>query len=350
MNKLAVQQAPTISVIMPVFNSEKYLEASIKSIITQSYSNFELIIINDGSTDKSEEIIKSFNDARIVYVKNQTNLRIAKSLNTGISLARGKYIARMDADDISHPNRLKMQLNFMETNTNIDVCGSWMTIFDESKNYRIIKYPIYHEEIKIRLIFECPISHPTVFAKRIFFKKNTYNENYIPAEDYELWCSTIGKYNFHNIPISLLAYRVHTNQTSAQKHKIQEKLRESIKNRILENLNIVTTREEKEIHKNILIPKLSLNRKKTLFWVTKIFNIYKKNTPFKSMFMYCQFSRVAYQALRRGNLSFMRSLASMKTSYILGLSVWFLRYDSTFNKLVYSKYLKSKNATLISKK
>lgn len=350
MIKSSSHPAAFVSVIMPVFNSEKFLKASITSIIKQSYINFELIIINDGSTDESEKIIKSFNDTRIVYLKNEKNLKIAKSLNIGISHAKGKYIARMDADDIAHLDRLRIQFNFMEANTDVDVCGSWITSFYENESPRLIKYPIQHEEIKIRLIFECPVAHPTVFAKRSFFEEKNYNENYIPAEDYKLWGDAIEKYKFHNIPIPLLAYRAHADQTSYQKQSIQARITESIKMEILERLDIKATKEEAAIHRGIFTPKLSLNREKTLFWITKIFNSYKKNNSFESIPLYSQFSRAAYQALRRGNLSYTRSLASMQTCYILGLLLWFLRYNSTFNRLIYSKYLKIENTNIIANK
>jgi len=116
--------APAVSVVMPVYNGEKYLRESIDSILNQTYTDYEFIIVNDGSNDKTEEIILSYNDNRIRYIKNEKNLQIVKSLNRGIELAKGRYIARMDADDISLPRRFEKQITFMENNLEIGVCGT----------------------------------------------------------------------------------------------------------------------------------------------------------------------------------------------------------------------------------
>ena len=163
---------PMISVIMPVYNGEKYLCEAIDSILNQTYTDFEFIILNDGSTDKTEEIILSYDDPRIVYVKNETNLQIVKTLNKGIALAKGKYIARMDADDISLPERFEKQLKFMEQYPSIDVCGTWMRIIDKPK--QVWTYPEKHEEIKAQLLFNTPLSHPTLIIKKSFFNDFKY--------------------------------------------------------------------------------------------------------------------------------------------------------------------------------
>ena len=112
-----------ISIILPAYNAEKYLKEAIDSILAQTYTNFELIVINDGSTDKTEEIILSYQDSRIRYIKNEKNLKLIRTLNKGIGLAKGKYIARMDADDISLPHRLKEEVEFMEAHPNIGEIG-----------------------------------------------------------------------------------------------------------------------------------------------------------------------------------------------------------------------------------
>lgn len=341
MKKSSDQKNPEISVIMPVFNSERFLGLSIDSILNQSHPSLELIIINDGSTDESEKIITSFNDKRIVYLKNHENLKIAKSLNIAISHAKGKYIARMDADDIAHPDRLKIQFDFMEANAHVDACGSWITAFDTNGDHRLIKYPIQHEEIKIRLIFECPIAHPTVFAKSKFFKENIYEELYIPAEDYKLWSDAIEKHRFHNIPAPLLSYRIHSDQTSHKQYNTQGEIADSIRNEILARLDIIATREEAAIHRDIFTPKKSIKAEETLLWIRKIFIAYKKNNPHTKTILYSQFSRAAYQALRRGNTSYAQTLMLVKWDYIIGLLLWFLKYNSTLNKLGYAKHLKS---------
>ena len=122
-----------VSVIMPVYNGAMYLNEAITSILRQTYSNFEFIIINDGSTDLSEEIILSFSDSRIVYVKNPENYRLIKTLNLGFSMAKGRYIARMDADDISHPDRLLKQVDFLDHNIEYGLVGTGVNLLNSEK-------------------------------------------------------------------------------------------------------------------------------------------------------------------------------------------------------------------------
>ncbi len=152
-----MDKIPLISVVMPVYNSEKYLEEAINSILNQTFTDFEFIILNDGSTDKTEDIILSYSDSRILYIKNKTNLQIVKTLNKGIELASGKYIARMDSDDISSPERFEKLIEFMENNHEIDICSTWLETFGNRK--KIWKNPLSHEEIKATLLFNSAKVH-----------------------------------------------------------------------------------------------------------------------------------------------------------------------------------------------
>ncbi|MBN1971004.1 MAG: glycosyltransferase [Candidatus Delongbacteria bacterium] len=200
-----------ISVIMPVYNGEMYLAEAIDSILNQTFRDFEFIIINDGSSDKTEEIVLSYSDIRIIYISNVRNLGIAKALNKGISLARGKYIARMDSDDISLAKRFEMQYIFMEKNQDIDICGSWIKAF--WKKNEIWKYPSMHEAIKVNMLFNSSIAHPVAMIRKSFFNEFKYDDNYDKAEDYFLWVRTIKSHKFHNIKQVLLKYRIHDLQT-----------------------------------------------------------------------------------------------------------------------------------------
>jgi len=224
-----------ISVLMPVFNAEKYLREAIESILNQSYTDFEFLIINDGSTDETENIILSYNDSRIIYVKNEHNLQIIKTLNKGIKLAKGEYIARMDADDISLPKRLKIQYNFMEAHKNIDICGTWIKTFGVTR--QIWKYPINHEEIKANLLLNSALAHPSVIIRKAVFDKFIYKDEFNYAEDYALWVEAINIYKFHNIPKILLKYRLHINQTN-KKNQINKtnKIRKIILKKEVNNL------------------------------------------------------------------------------------------------------------------
>jgi glycosyltransferase involved in cell wall biosynthesis len=185
-------QLPEISVIMPVYNGATFLDDAIKSILGQTFRDFEFIIINDGSTDNTEEIIRSYNDPRIVYVKNATNLRLIKTLNLAVKLAKGKYIARMDADDISLPNRLEMQKQIFSTQAAVDIVNINSYYLQEDGVYfREQKSAITlgPEAIKHLSVFQNFISHPGVMLKSDLLKHYQYcdEESKEHIEDFDLW-------------------------------------------------------------------------------------------------------------------------------------------------------------------
>jgi len=203
---------PEISVIMPVYNGEKYLSEAIESILSQTFKDFEFIIINDGSTDQTENIIKSYNDSRIIYKKNVENLGLSKSFNIGIALSHGEYIARMDADDISVPKRFERQIQFLKKRLAVDIVGSSMTLVDEhGEEYDTYRRQLDHVDIKFSCLFSTPMMHPTVMGKTKIFKDHHYNENLRNSEDYELWSRLLFETNTHfaNIHEPLLLYRIY---------------------------------------------------------------------------------------------------------------------------------------------
>ena len=197
-----------ISIILPVYNGEQYITAAIKSVLEQSYPNFKLIVIDDGSTDNTLDIIRSFSDERICCVQNQRNLGLIKSLNKGLELADGKYIARMDADDIMHKDRLMLQYQFMEAHKEIDICGGFITMFDKSKKFGLVTHGCSNSRIRAELLFNSPIFHPTYFCKTEILKKFRYNEHYKYCEDYELLSRLLKNHLAHNISSSILYYRI----------------------------------------------------------------------------------------------------------------------------------------------
>lgn len=226
---------PKISVIMPVYNCEMYIRQAVESILNQTFSDFELIIIDDCSTDSTLEIIKSYKDCRINIVEKEQNTGLTNSIIQGVLLAKGEYIARMDGDDISMPGRFKTQLNFLENNPEIILCGSAVEII--GKNF-ISRYPTTHEMIKIQLCFNASFYHPTIMTRRKVLTTNNYDKGFEPAEDYELWTRlvTIGK--LANLDEVLLHYRIHENQTSSMRKQEQESLIFKCQMLMLDKLNI----------------------------------------------------------------------------------------------------------------
>lgn len=209
---------PYVSVVMPAYNAEKYLREAIDSILTQTFDNFELIIINDGSTDNTEAIIQSYSDPRIVYLKNEQNAGICVTLNKGLDAAHGRYIVRMDSDDISLPHRLAIQVDYMDKNPNVGVAGCRVERFYDDD---ILKhdFPPSEEDFyqcKADLLLATCVAHPaTIIRKSVLDKHNLrYDDFFRGMEDYQLWWK-ISQHTFiTNIPRVLLKYRIHKGQVT----------------------------------------------------------------------------------------------------------------------------------------
>ncbi len=201
--------APKVSVLMPTYNVEKYIAEAIESILNQTFSDFELIILDDGSTDGSADIAKSFTDNRIVYHHNDVNLGLANNLNVGLRMARGKYIARMDGDDISLPERFQTQIDFLEAHPDIDLCSCGLQMFGTEDTVWVRE--ANPEAVKITMMFYSPVLHATSVWRRESFEKHNlyYDQNAFPAEDYELWSRAVFHCKLVNIPQVLYRYRIH---------------------------------------------------------------------------------------------------------------------------------------------
>jgi len=203
---------PEISVIMSVYNGERYLREAIDSILTQTFSDFEYIIIDDGSTDSSVDIIRSYSDSRIRLIQ-QKNAGLAAALNKGIELAKAKYIARMDADDISHPNRLMLQYSYMLNHNDIDILGGHAYLIDEEGVTIGEKLkPTTPKALRRSMEYACPLIHPTYLVKsKVYRDMGGYDVRFSNAEDYEFLLRAFdsGK-SIVNINKYLLCYRVRT--------------------------------------------------------------------------------------------------------------------------------------------
>ncbi len=206
-------KAPLVSVIMPCFNAEKYVEAAIESILNQTFSDFELIIVDDGSSDASASIVKRYipKDPRIIYIYNNRNCGVVDSLNRGIEKARGTYIARMDADDISHPYRLAKQVTHMANHPKCVVCGTYIGLIDEDgKRIGLRAYDTKDELIRKNILLKSPFAHPSVVIKKETLLQNgvLYSKRFGRAEDYYLWMRLMPLGSFANIDEFLFDYRI----------------------------------------------------------------------------------------------------------------------------------------------
>jgi glycosyltransferase involved in cell wall biosynthesis len=210
-----------VSVILPAYNAGPYIAEAINSILNQTYTNFELIIINDCSTDNTEQEILSISDPRINYIKNVNNNGLIYNLNLGFSLAKGKYIVRMDADDISLATRIEEQVEFMDKNPAVGVCGSGFQSFGNREDTTI--YERLDNDIKLQMLFHCRFCHPTIIIRKQVLTDNNlqYSAEYPHAEDYELWARMAFKTQFANIQKVLLKYRVHADSVTFKYANIQ---------------------------------------------------------------------------------------------------------------------------------
>ncbi len=236
MENSLIQISPVVSVVMSVYNGESYLREAIDSVLNQTFSDFEFIIINDGSSDKSLSIIQSFQDKRIVLIDNDGNKGLIFSLNKGLEIAKGKYIARMDADDICMPERLDLQVKQFFNHPNAMIVGSDYYLLDGEKN-TYIKNINDSDYQKAVLLFTPCFCHPTVMMKNVFKEKQVfYDKDFIHAEDYKLWTDlcTFGEYL--NIDKPLLKYRYHASQISNQKKESQLSISKRIRENYLEKL------------------------------------------------------------------------------------------------------------------
>lgn len=204
---------PFISVILPLYNErEDWIRLSISSILNQSYSDFELFLINDNPNNSViTKIVLEYQklDFRVVAIINKENIGLPASLNKTILLSSGKYIARMDGDDISHPNRLEKQVDFLENNLDYSICGTFgITIDENGKKGKPIRLYSSNEYLKSTLLFYSPFIHPSVVFRREFIINNLYNENFKTGQDSELWLRCAKYTKYYNIPEELIFYRI----------------------------------------------------------------------------------------------------------------------------------------------
>ena len=338
-----------VSVLMPVYNTEEsYLKQAIESILNQTYTNFEFIIINDGSTNNSKEIIQSYDDRRIRYFE-QENKGLIYTLNRGLSLCKGDYIARMDSDDISLPRRFEKQVKVLDNNRNIGIVGC---IYKKiSKNefsgdaiVRLVEFPKY-----LDLLQTCQLAHPAVMFRRSLFEEFNlkYSIDYPHAEDYELWSRLIKFTDFYNIQELLLLYRLHNRRISNIFADIQE---ETVRKVRYNMLNFLTCDNKKQAD----ILKL-LGMDNTYFavqkwdFLQKIFSVKNLKEQYMKqkiiMFLGMQFKFRGYEKVNIVNL--MGGLGNQMFQYAFGKA---LKNKTGKDVLFSTSWFKNAEETIVNKK
>ena len=216
---------PKVTVLMSVYNGEKYLNEAIDSILGQTFKDFEFLIVNDGSTDKTGDILKSYDDPRIKIINNEKNIGLTKSLNKGLKLARGEYIARQDADDISMPERLEKEVEFLEQNKNVGLVGTdYLFINEKGKVVHIVKCLNGSRELKAKLLKGNQFGHGSVMLRRECIDRvGTYREEFKFAQDYDFCLRIAEMYDVANISEPLYKWRISIESISVNKKIEQDK-------------------------------------------------------------------------------------------------------------------------------
>ncbi len=243
---------PKVSVVMAVHNGRPYLKEAAESILRQSLRDFELIVVNDGSSDDSAALLEAFGDARIRVLRNQQQLGLSASLNRGADAASGDYIARMDADDVSRPGRLAAQVAFLDRHPKVSIVGSWARTIGEGPP-QIWRYPTADADIRCAFLFHSVLVHSAVMWRRVDFEGHglRYDESVERAQDYELWTRAAAHVRFANLPRVLQHYRVHPAQVGRKEASLQQAMADVVRARQLEALDVEANPEELALHHNL---------------------------------------------------------------------------------------------------
>ena len=209
---------PRVSVVLCVYNQAAYVAEAIASILGQTLTDLELIVVDDGSTDSSPEVVRGFTDPRVRYVRNERNLGHAGSLNRGVALARGRYLAIMDSDDISLPERLARQVDFLDAHPDVAMCGSWVETFGARMELR--RFPTEPAVLAASLLLSCPFSMPTVMLRREAMLPEGFDPRGL-AFDYAYWVEVANRAPVANLPEVLLKYRLHAGQVTVTRRAAQ---------------------------------------------------------------------------------------------------------------------------------
>jgi glycosyltransferase involved in cell wall biosynthesis len=265
---------PVITVILPCYNAAAFIEETLHSVLNQTFVDFECLVIDDASTDQTCALVERIaaQDARVKLFRKEQNTGYTESLNMGIGLARGRYIARMDADDICMPQRFEKQVAFMEANPGCVMCGSAYRLIH---NNHTVQGPVTHSDIMLGLLYGNVFCHPSVMIRNEILRKNNirYDTRYEPSEDYSMWVHLSNFGTLANLPDVLLAYRLHPESVSNSRSLVQKKLADEIRMSIIQKQIKIFSGER--IHK--------LNR----FWFSVVLlleSVFNNSIPTKVAF------------------------------------------------------------------
>ena len=240
---------PQTTVLIPTYNCSKYIVPAVKSVLAQKYTDYELLILDDGSTDNTEEIVSKISDSRVVYLKNSSNKGIVYTLNKGIDLAKGEYIARMDADDIVLGNRLQVQTDFLSKNPDYGIVGGWYQVTNENgKIIDTVEGVTNCSSAQLGLLFRNQFAHSVVTMRTDLAKQLKYDPEFQYCEDYDLWVRFAEVSKVTNLPAYYLSYRWYSENSCNRKQKELKQAMLNLLSRELDKIEVEHTAEELVLH------------------------------------------------------------------------------------------------------
>lgn len=253
---------PKVTVLLPVYNGASFLKESIGSILNQSYKDFELLVIDDASTDASPEILDSFRDSRIRIIRNTENSGLIGVLNTGMKLCQSEFLVRMDADDISLPGRIETQIRFLTENPQYGLCGTWFEDFGDNIPSKIVRYQTSDTDIRIRHLYQTHISHPTAAWRMSIVRKHNlkFNPEYIHGEDYAFWVEFSKYSKLANIPEVLVRKRDHPKSITNQYKQTMDDTCNKVKLGQFERMGLHLKVEDVKLYSRFANPEWSFSR------------------------------------------------------------------------------------------
>src|SRR5664279_386672 len=281
-------EIPLVSVIMPVYNCEKYLKEAIDSVLNQSYEHLELVIVNDASTDSSKKIILDYTDFRIRYFENESNSGIVYSRNRGLAAATGEFVATLDSDDIAMENRIGEQVAFLSSNREYGMCGTYYkTIDSQGRFIQWIRYPTKNEDIVTSMVLGNCFGNSTIMMRAEMAKELGYRPGYDIAEDYDLWCRMAKRSKLANLPFCGTLYRVHGNNMSVSKMNDLLIVEKKIIREMLTDILIDFSETELEVHVNFFKRNIGYFESQTHFreledWLIRLYEAITKENRINS--------------------------------------------------------------------
>lgn len=249
---------PSVTILLPVHNSASTLKETLDSLWAQTHRDFELLVVDDGSSDETPEILATEKDSRLRVIRNPECLRLPGALNRGLEEASAALVARMDADDLAHPTRIEKQAAFMNAHPDVVVCGTWTRLFgDRSKACEI--YPVHWDALRAFCLFNCPFSHPSVMFRNDVFREQgiAYNPACYITEDFDLWSRVVHRFPCANLPEVLLDYRVHGKSITGSDWNNLDEIASQVILRQFRSLGVACDEALSRLHRDIGMARVS---------------------------------------------------------------------------------------------